>query len=135
MRMQSMPTCLALLAILGTTTATHAADPADIAGQWRIVEIAGRQLRKPGTINFTRIRWLGVNTACGAMWGWYRRAGPALRIHVTGTGRLQGSSGSPCGGIDYRLQLGRVRSFNPEAGSLVLLDEQGKVIARLAPRT
>lgn len=96
--------------------------------------MGGKRVRAPATINFTRIRWLGLNTACGPLWGWYRRSGTMLRIHITGSGRFQAGSGSPCNGVDYRIQLGRVRSYSAAPDSLLLLDQEGKAIARLAPR-
>lgn len=126
--MRSAAALLTTAMLAGTPLA---AEPSLVAGQWSIVEMGGKRMRAPATINFTRVRWLGLNTPCGPLWGWYRRSDTTLRIHVTGTTRFQYSSGSPCHGIDYRVQLGRVRSYSVEADSLVLLNQEGKAIARL----
>lgn len=121
----------ALLVLAATASDAQAAEPDLTAAQWSIAEIGGKRLRSPATINFTRVRWLGLNTSCGAVWGWYRRSGADLRIHITGQGRYQGLSASPCQGIDYRLLLGRVRSFSQESDKLTFLGTDGKPIARL----
>lgn len=114
--------------------AAYAAQPDLTTGQWSIVEMGGRRLRTPATINFTRVRWLGLNTSCGPLWGWYRSSGTSLRIHISGRARSEVSSGSPCQGIDYRLLLGRVRSFSQESDRLVFLGEDGKPVARLVQK-
>ena len=85
----------------------------------------------PATIDFTRVRWLGANTACGPLSGWYRHSGTSLRIHITGSGRFQATRGSPCQGIDYQLLLGRVRSYKADGDGLVFLGQDDKPIARL----
>ena len=96
--------------VAGTALSAHAAEPNLTTGQWSIVEMGGKPLRTPATINFTRARWLGLNTSCGPLWGWYTRSGAALRIHIAGRGRFQAQSGSPCQGVDYHLLLGRIQS-------------------------
>jgi hypothetical protein len=120
--------------VAGTALSAHAAEPNLTTGQWSIVEMGGKPLRPPATINFTRARWLGLNTSCGPLWGWYRRSGTALRIHIAGRGRFQAQSGSPCRGIDYHLLLERVRSFSQESDALALLSSDGRPIARLVPK-
>jgi hypothetical protein len=108
-----------------------AAQPDLTTGHWSIVEIGGKRLRSLPTINFTRVRWLGLNTSCGPLWGWYRRWGANLRIHLPGGSRYQTGSGSPCQGIDFRLLLGRVRTFTQEGDKFTFLGADGKPIARL----
>jgi hypothetical protein len=122
-----------LLAGIAAPTA-YAAQPYLTTGQWTIVEMGGKRARTPATINFTRVRWLGLETSCGPLWGWYRWSGTSLRIHISGRGRLDVSSGSPCQGIDYRLLLGRVRSFSHETDQLVFLSQDGKPVARLVQK-
>jgi hypothetical protein len=112
-------------------TVASAAEPSLTTGQWSIVEMGGKRLRTPATINFTRVRSLGLNTSCGPMWGWYRWSGSTLRIHIPGKGRYEAGSGSPCQGIDYRVLLGRVRSFNLDGDRLTFLSDDGKPVARL----
>jgi hypothetical protein len=113
------------------TPTALATDPSLTTGQWSIVEMEGKRLRAPATISFTRVRWLGANTACGALSGWYRHSGTSLRIHITGSGRFQATHGSPCQGIDYQLLLGRVRSYKADGDGLVFLGQDDKPIARL----
>jgi hypothetical protein len=122
----------ALAALLAVAAAPLAAQPDLTTGEWNILEIGGKRPRSPATINFTRARWLGLNTNCGAAWGWYRRSGEDLRIHVTGRGRHQGPTASPCQGIDYRLLLGRVRTFGHQSDQLMLFGDGGAPVARLA---
>jgi len=118
-----------VLAIAGAAPAPSLAEPALSASQWSIVELGGKRVRGIATLNFTRLRWLGLETPCGAFWGWYRQSGPALKIHVT---RQRYAPGPLCQGIDYQLLLGRVRSYQAEGDGLVFANEQGKIIARLA---
>jgi hypothetical protein len=125
---------IALLAGVIVAPAAAAAQSDLTTGHWSIVEMDGKRLRSPATINFTRVRWLSLNTSCGALWGWYRQSGTSLRIHIAGAGRYATSSGSPCQGIDYRLLLGRVRSFGQESDKLTLLSKDGRPIARLIPK-
>jgi hypothetical protein len=119
-----------LLAMVALAAAA-AADPGLTTGEWTIVEMGGKRLRAPATINFTRVRWLGANTACGALWGWYRQSGASLKIHIPGRARYAAGSGSPCHGIDFQLLLGRVRSFKADGDGLVFLNGQEKTVARL----
>jgi hypothetical protein len=124
----------AFAALAVFNAAASAAEPDLATGKWRMVEIGGQHPRAPATVNFTRVRWLGINTSCGPLWGWYRRSGTTLRIHIPGKGRHEGSSGSPCQGVDYRLLLGRVRSFRQETDGFALLGQDGMPIARLVPK-
>lgn len=121
----------ASMTLAASTAATIAAEPDLATGKWSIVEIGGKRLRIPATINFTRIRWLGLNTSCGPLWGWYRLSGATLRIHLPGEGRYQTRSGSPCQGVDYRVLLGRVRSFSLEGDRVTFLGSDGRPVARL----
>jgi hypothetical protein len=91
----------------------------------------GKLVQGPVTMNFTRLRWLGVQTPCGPVSGWYRHAGAVLTIHIVGRARHEIGNGSPCRGIDYQLLLGRVRSYKAEGNGLVFLNAQGKSVARL----
>ena len=109
----------------------HAAEPNLTTGQWRIVEIGGKRVRVPSTMNFTRVGWLGVKTPCGPLWGWYRRSGTAIKIHIVGTGRREIAFGSPCQGTDYQLLLGRVRCFAVEDHRLVFRSDSGRALVRL----
>ena len=52
--------------------AAHAAEPSLTAGQWSIVEMDGKPIQGPATMDFTRLRWLSVQTPCGPVSGWYR---------------------------------------------------------------
>ena len=128
------PAVVTLLATIAASAVAHAAEPSLTAGGWSVVEMAGKRLRTPATIDFTRVRWLDIKTACGPLWGWYRQSGASLKIHIPGQTRYVVGSGSPCRGIDFRLLLGRVRSYEAEADSLVLLNDAGKAVARLARR-
>jgi hypothetical protein len=122
---------MGLLALAVATAAAVAAEPSLIANPWSIVEMEGKRLRTPATITFTRIRWLGMNTACGPLSGWYRQSGAKLRIHIIGDTLYSASYGSPCHGIDYQLLLGRVRTTQADGGGLLLLGKDDKPIARL----
>ena len=125
----------ALLATIVSSWPPGAADPSLTAGltagRWDIVEMSGKRVQPPATLNFTRVRWLGLNTACGPSWGWYRLSGATLRIHITGNGRFQAGSAPQCRGVDYQLLLGRVRSFDRDGDRLTFLNSDGKAIARL----
>ena len=121
----------ALLALVAATATAFAAEPSLTANLWSIVEMDGKRVGKPATIRFTRIRWLGMNTACGPLSGWYRRSGSTLRIHIIGDTLYSGSYGSPCQGIDYQLLLGRVRTYQADGGGFILLGTDDKPIARL----
>lgn len=122
----------ALVAAAAFVAAAHAAEPSLTAHQWSILEMDGKRVRAPATVSFTRVRWLGVGTPCGSLWGWYRQSGTALKMHIAGRTRYQLGYGSPCRGIDYQLLLGRVRSFTLEGDRLVLWGDGGKAVARLA---
>ena len=133
MSFNAMWTSTALLA-LAVATAAVAAEPDLTANRWSIVEMDGKRVGKPATITFTRIRWLGMNTACGPLSGWYRRSGTTLRIHIIGDALYSGSYGSPCDGIDYQLLLGRVRTCQADGGGFILLGKDDKPIARLVEK-
>jgi hypothetical protein len=120
---------VALLAAAGTG-AVHASEPNLTTGSWSLVELNGRPIRGEATVNFTRIGWIGVKTPCGPLWGWYRQSTAALSIQIAGGGRWQGT-GSPCHGLDYRLLLGRVRSFTLEGDRLLFRNAAGGALARL----
>ena len=120
------------LVLAGAAPAASAAEPGLAAGQWTILELGGKRIRGTATMNFTRLRWLGINTPCGSLWGWYRQSGSALSIHVAGDTRFTMDNGSPCHGLDYRSLLGRVRSYEADGDGLTFANEEGKVIARLA---
>jgi hypothetical protein len=119
------------LALIALTPAVHAADPSLTSGQWTIVETDGKPIQGPATMDFTRLRWLSVQTPCGPVSGWYRHSGAVLTIHITGRARHELGYGSPCHGIDYQLLLGRVRSYKVEGDNLVFLNEQEKAVAKL----
>jgi hypothetical protein len=121
----------ALLLAAALSPAASAAEPDLTTGQWSIVEMDGKRIQGPATMNLTRLRWLGVQTPCGPVSGWYRHSGAALTIHIIGRARLQIGHGSPCRGIDYQLLLGRVRGYKAEGDNLVFLNAQGKSVARL----
>jgi hypothetical protein len=124
-----MATSLFTAVIFSTTV--QAAEPGLTTGPWSIVEMGGKPIRPAATINFRRIRWLGVKTPCGTLWGWYRQSASALNIHIAGRGRWGIDYGSPCRGIDYQLLLGRVRSFTLDADRLLLRTGSGQTIAIL----
>jgi hypothetical protein len=111
--------------------AVHAAEPGLTTSYWSLVELNGRPIRGEAIVNFTRVGWMGVNTPCGPLWGWYRQSGMDLSIQIAGGGRWQMDPGSPCHGVDYRLLLARVRSFTLESDRLVLRTATGGAIARL----
>ena len=91
-------------------------------------------MQATATTNFTRLRWLGVQTPCGPLSGWYRHSGVSLRIHIIGRARYGIAHGSPCRGIDYQVLLGRVRSYKVEGDGVVLLNARGRAVARLAKK-
>ena len=121
----------ALMAAIAVASTAFAAEPSLTASHWSIVEMDGKRVRTPATINFTRIRWLGMNTVCGPLSGWYRQSGVKLRIHIIGDTLYSASYGSPCQGIDDQLPLGRVRTYQTDGDSLVFLGQDDKPIARL----
>jgi heat shock protein HslJ len=121
----------ALLVSVVLTPAALAAEPSLTSGQWTIVEMDGKPIQGTATMDFTRLRWLSVQTPCGPVSGWYRHSGAVLTIHITGKARHELGYGSPCHGIDYQLLLGRVRSYKVEGDDLVLLNEQEKAVAKL----
>jgi hypothetical protein len=100
-------------------------------GSWSMVEIQAKPVRPPATVGFTWVRWLSVKTPCGPLWGWYRQSGSALAIRIAGRGRWQAGFGSPCRGVDYQLQLSRVRSFTLTHDRLELRSGDGGTIAVL----
>jgi len=105
---------VAQLALAALAPAAHSAEPSLTAGQWSIVEMDGKPIQGPATMDFTRLRWLSVQTPCGPVSGWYRHSGAVLTIHITGRARHELGYSSPCRGIDYQLLLGRARSLiNP----------------------
>ena len=112
------------------TLVAHAADPSLTSVQWTVVEMDGKPIQGAATMDFTRLRWLSVQTPCGPVSGWYRRSGTVLTIYITGRARHELGYGSPCHGIDYQLLLGRVRSYKAEGDNLVLLNEQEKPISQ-----
>jgi hypothetical protein len=120
-----------LLAGVIVPAAAQAPERGLTRGSWSMVEIGGKPVRPPATAGFTRVGWLSVRTPCGPLWGWYRQSDSALNIRIAGRGRWQAGSGSPCRGIDYQLQLGRVRSFTLAADRLVLTGGDGGAIAIL----
>ena len=124
----------ALLAAVAMTPAALAADPSLTAGEWSIIEMEGKPVPTPATINFTRVRWLGVQTSCGPLSGWYRRSGGTLSIHIAGRARHEIGYRSSCQGIDYQLLLGRVRTYKADGDSLVFLGQDDKPIARLSKK-
>ena len=50
----------------------QAAEPSLTSGQWSIVEMDGKPIQGAATMDFTRLRWLSVQTPCGPVSGWYR---------------------------------------------------------------
>jgi hypothetical protein len=129
-----LPIAAALLAAVAATSTAFAAEPNLTANLWSIVEMEGKRVPAPATINFTRVRWLGVQTPCGALSGWYRRSGTTLSIHIAGRARHEIGYRSSCQGIDYQLLLGRVRSYKTDGDSLVFLGQDDKPIARLSKK-
>lgn len=129
--MLKMRMAAALLMLAALTPAAHAAEPSLTSGQWTIVEMDGKPIQGPATMDFTRLRWLSVQTPCGPVSGWYRHSGTVLTIHITGRARHELGYGSPCHGIDYQLLLGRVRSYKVDADDLVFLNDQEKAVAKL----
>jgi hypothetical protein len=63
---------VAQLALAALAPAAHAAEPSLTSGQWSIVEMDGKPIQGPATMDFTRLRWLSVQTPCGPVSGWYR---------------------------------------------------------------
>jgi hypothetical protein len=127
----ALRTAAALLATAALTPAALAADPSLTAGEWSIVEMDGKRVPTPATMNFTRVRWLGLQTPCGPLSGWYRHSGTTLNIHIAGRARHEIGYRSSCQGIDYQLLLGRVRTYKADGDSLVLLGQGDKPVARL----
>ena len=132
MVLRMMRLAAVVLVLAGAAPAASAAEPRLAAGQWNILELGGKRIRGTATMNFTRLRWLGIKTPCGPLWGWYSQSGPTLKIHIPGSTRYVVGDGSPCHGLDYRSLLGRVRSYQADGDGLTFANEEGKVIARLA---
>ena len=84
------------------TLVAHAADPSLTSVQWTVVEMDGKPIQGAATMDFTRLRWLSVQTPCEPVSGWYRRSGTVLTIYITGRARHELGYGSPCHGIDYQ---------------------------------
>jgi hypothetical protein len=63
---------VAQLALAALAPAASATEPNLTSGQWSIVEMDGKAIQGPATMDFTRLRWLSVQTPCGPVSGWYR---------------------------------------------------------------
>jgi heat shock protein HslJ len=120
-----------LLATSTMTPAALAAEPSLTSSQWSIVQMDGKPIQGTATMDFTRLRWLSVQTPCGPVSGCYRHSGAVLTIHITGRARHELGYGSPCRGIDYQLLLGRVRTYKVEGNNLLFSNEQEKAVAKL----
>lgn len=98
--------------------------------EWRVVEIAGAKAGHAGTLRFTQTSVRG-KAACNAFFGAFRESQNSIEIAGINTTRML------CAGrmeLEQALlgSLPRVRSYRVDGATLLLLDADGRAVARLA---
>lgn len=118
---------LALAAIAWPAAPSKA--PATLAGsEWRVIEIDGA--KAAGTLRFTQTSIRG-KAPCNSFFGAFRENERGIEIGGINVTRML------CAGRmelerAFLDSLGRARGYRVDGGTLVLIDADGKAIARLA---
>ena len=98
--------------------------------EWRIVEIAGTSAPRGGTVRFTQTSVRG-RAPCNAFLGTFRETDAGIEI-----GGIH-ETHQPCAGQmelerAFIAGLARARSWRADGSTVLLLDLEGKAVARLA---
>jgi heat shock protein HslJ/uncharacterized membrane protein len=124
-------------AVIGCRSGQPAPPAASLIGTaWRADEIGGRGVL-PGvdsTLSFDTTERMSGHTACNRYVGTFRVGERTIRFEPAGTTRMA----CPPDVMDqerrFLAMLAAATAFRREDGRLVLLDETGRVLVRLAPR-
>lgn len=132
---------MALFSLLGLVVACRSAagsaasNPLLVGTSWRVVEIEGRGVLEgvESMLSFESARRIAGQAACNRYFGDLDIGEGRIRFRPMGTTRIQ----CPPDVMDQERRflsaLGAATSFRREGGELVLLDDAGRVLARLAP--
>ncbi len=98
--------------------------------QWRLIEVDGLAAEDAGTIRFTRTSVRG-KAACNLFFGAFRESDGSIMISGLNTTRKHclGRMGLERSTLDAFMRVHRFRSLDD---GVVLLDKQGREVARLA---
>ena len=141
--MTVLRTCVVLFAVAAIfwPSAHPVSSPAGLAGsQWNVVELSGARTPNAGTLRFTQTSVRGRG-ACNRFFGAFRET--EGRISIAGLfpadehKPASRTSAVPCNGhwsVERLLleSLRRATSYRIDNGMLVLIDSDGRAIARLS---
>lgn len=129
-------TMLALLVLGCRAGAPAAPAPSLIGTSWRAEEIDGRGVleRVESTLTFDGAQRISGQAACNRYFGGLELGEGTIRLKPAGTTRMACAPDVMDQESRFLAALGAATAFRREGGSLLLLDEGGRMRVRLAPR-